>query len=110
LDGIQLAQPNIIVSVPALFNRIYDAVHKNLRGESGIKQKLVAHALSVARSRNHELEFGRPVGFLQEKYFQMLDKIVMSKIRGKFGKLQYFFAGGAATSLPGERCVMCYAS
>ncbi len=98
LEGIAMAKPNIIVSVPALFNRIYDAVQKNLRGESAVKQQLVGHALSVARARNHALEFGQPVGFLQEKYFQLLDKVVLSKIRGKFGRLQYFFAGGAATS------------
>jgi long-chain acyl-CoA synthetase len=100
LEGIALAQPNIIVSVPALFNRIFDGVQKSLRAESPLKQKLVAHALSVARARNHELEYGRAVGFVQEKYFQLMDKVVLSKIRGKFGKLEYFFAGGAATSLP----------
>jgi long-chain acyl-CoA synthetase len=101
IECIGIVQPELMVSVPALFNRIYDGVFKNIRSESALKQKLISYAFQTARKRNELLEFGKPVGSFLEFQHKLFDKIVFSKIRAKFGgKLQYFAAGGAATSLP----------
>lgn len=101
VECISIVKPTMIVSVPALFNRIYDGVQKNLNKESPMKQWLVKKALSVARKRNHALEYGRPVGFFLSAQFNFFDKIVFSKIRAKFGgNLRSMAAGGAATSMP----------
>lgn len=101
VECIGIVKPEIIVSVPALFNRIYDGVFKNVRGESPLKQKLINYALQTARKRNELLEFGKSVSPLLEFKFKLFDKVVFSKIRAKMGgRLEAFAAGGAATSLP----------
>ena len=93
LEGLQLVKPNIMASVPMLFNRVYDGVMKvrwdvcavtrallcvltahsfvlpprcmqKINEGSPLSRRLAMAALAVARQRNHLLEFGRPVPFL----------------------------------------------
>jgi len=100
LECLGVARPTAIISVPVLFNRVYDGVMKTVSQSSPLKQALVKYALSVARRRNHALEFGKPVGALLGLQFKVLDKVVLSKIRDKLGgRLKSMAAGGAATSL-----------
>jgi len=101
LECLQLSKPTCIISVPVLFNRVYDSIMKGISEQSAFRQKLVHYALSVSRERNANLEFGRSVSpFLAWKH-NLLDKVIFSKIREKLGgRLKYMAAGGAATSLP----------
>lgn len=90
-----------MMSVPALFNRVFDAVSKQVAAGSAVKRSLFDTAMRTARKRNDALEFGRPVGTLLELQFKFFDKLVLSKVRAKIGKnLRFMGAGGAATSLP----------
>ena len=85
LECLVLAKPTAIISVPVLFNRVYDNVMKGVAEQSPLKQKIFKYAMSVARERNHRLEFGKPVsGWLNWKH-GLIDKIVLSKIRGRLG-------------------------
>lgn len=101
LECIDIIRPTAMTSVPMLFNRVYDAVHAQVKSQSPIKQKIFHAALAIARERNTILEFGgKPSGWLEWKY-KLADKIVMSKIRDKMGgNLQYMASGGASVSPP----------
>jgi long-chain acyl-CoA synthetase len=88
------------MSVPILFNKIYDGVMKKVNEGSPVAKTLFHKALAISRERNHMLEFGeKPSAWLNFKH-SIADKVVLSKIRDRLGgRLRTFAAGGAATSL-----------
>jgi len=100
LEAIPLIRPTVIMSVPVLFNKVYDGVMKVINEGSPLKKKLFFAALGVARERNQLLEFGQtPSAFLDFK-FNLADKVVLSKVRERLGgRMKFFAAGGAATSI-----------
>lgn len=100
LESFQLIKPTVLVSVPALFNRIYDAVNSKILQASPLKQKLFHVAKAAKRAYNDDLEFGRQPGILTTLGAKLADKVVFSKIRETFGgRLRWSAAGGAATSI-----------
>ena len=100
LENIKLVRPTLIVSVPMLFNRVHDAVHKNIAEGSAIKRFAFNMAISVARERNELLENHKPVSSWLALKHKIADKIVLSQIRARLGgRVRYMAAGGAATSV-----------
>ena len=49
LDDIQVVRPTILVSVPTLFNKIYDGIFNNVGQSSALSQKVFRFATGVAR-------------------------------------------------------------
>lgn len=86
VECIGMVKPTIMLSVPVLFNKVYDGVMKNMSKQSPFTQKLFNYALKVARKRNQRLEFGKSVPFFISLQHSIFDKIVFSKIREKLGK------------------------
>ncbi len=91
-------KPTILVSVPTVFNKVYDGLQKMMEGEGGVKKALFDAAVSNAIKREQLAKRGsrsRMVD-LQHSFF---DKVVLSKVRDAFGgRLKYAFSGGAAIS------------
>lgn len=105
LHCLQLVKPTIILSVPMLFNKIYDSIMSKLNNSSIIRKSLVFYALSIARQRNHILEYQdinkQSVPILIELQYQFFNKIIFEKIRNHFGgRIRFFASGGAAVSKP----------
>ena len=73
------------MSVPMLFNRVYDGVQKAINEGSAVKKSLFTAAMKVARERNHLMEFGKPVGAWLNFKHSLADKIIFSKIRERLG-------------------------
>jgi long-chain acyl-CoA synthetase len=91
-------QPTILASVPRVFNRIYDGLHAKMNEEGGLKKKLFDAALQTAERRKQLAAEGKRSGWLDFK-FKVLDGLVFSKVRERFGgRLKYAFSGGAAIS------------
>ena len=76
VESIPLIKPTVIMSVPMLFNRVYDGVNKAINEGSDLKKKLFKAAMGVARQRNEALEFGRPVSAWMDFKFKLADTIV----------------------------------
>ena len=91
-------RPTLFVSVPRVFNRIYDGLHARMNEEGGLKKKLFDAALDTAERRKQLAAEGKSSWWLDLK-FKILDKLVFSKVRERFGgRLKYAFSGGAAIS------------
>jgi long-chain acyl-CoA synthetase len=100
LESIPIIKPTIIMSVPILFNKVYNGVQKAIGEGSTGKKALFNAAMKVSRERNELLEFGKPVGAWLDFKHKLADKIIFSKIRERLGgRLQFMSAGGAATSV-----------
>ncbi len=89
------AHPTIVVSVPRLFEKIYNLVHNNVKEGSAVQQAIFNWALDVG-----------------EKYWQgkrglvalqkgLADRLVFNKLKERTGgRIRFFVSGGAA--LPAE--------
>ena len=81
-------RPTVLMSVPRVFNTIYKGIYKRMNEEGGLKQKLFTMAVSSAKKR-----------FLTGKSnvgYQLLNKLVLDKIRNRFGgRLQFSLTASA---------------
>ena len=98
LDNLLEVRPTLLFSVPRIFNRIYDGVHKKMAAAGGLKKVLFDRTLSVATERRR-LAATDGSSMVLDLQYKVLDKVVGAKIRERFGgRLKYAFSGGAALS------------
>ncbi len=91
-------KPTLLFSVPRIFNRIYDGLHKRMNEEGGLKLALFNSAVANAEHRKKLAQERRRSGWADFKH-SIFDKLVFSKVRDRFGgRLKYAFSGGAALS------------
>ncbi|MCC7541438.1 MAG: long-chain fatty acid--CoA ligase [Deltaproteobacteria bacterium] len=86
-------QPTILMSVPRIFNKIYDGVNKQMTEKGGLIEKVFKVGMRAAtKQKKHEpLSFGEGISLWFAR------KVIFSKIIAKFGgRLQYAVSGGAA--------------
>lgn len=89
LEDVVALKPTVFVSVPRLFNRIYDKVMSGVKAKGGIAQMLFNHAYA---SKKRHLEEGRLTHWLW-------DSLVFGSIRAKLGgKLRCMVTGSAPIS------------
>jgi long-chain acyl-CoA synthetase len=102
-------KPTYLIAVPRVFNRIYDVVWEKVREAGGLKLKLFTAAVKAARLHS---ETGK--GGLK---YRMLDRIILQKVRDRFGGRMIASVTGSAKMNPevakfffdiGIPCYDCY--
>jgi long-chain acyl-CoA synthetase len=87
-NDMREVRPTYLITVPRVFNRIYDVVWSTVREAGGIKLKLFQAAVDAARAKR---ETGR-----SGLKFRLLDHLVFQKVRDRFGgRLQGALSGSA---------------
>jgi long-chain acyl-CoA synthetase len=77
IDDLPKVQPAFMAAGRRIFNKVYNGVWAKMREEGGLKLKLFEAALAAAKLK-------RETGKVSLKY-KILDKIVLKKIRARFG-------------------------
>ena len=91
-------KPTILVSVPKVFNSVYDGILKKMDAEGGVTKKIFDLAVSNGRKREQMAKRGASSTWV-EMQNNVYDKLVFTKVRAAFGgRLRYAFSGGAAIS------------
>ena len=94
-DDIKVVRPNIVVSVPRLYEKVYNAVME----AEGLKKKLVLWAREVGEAWAEEKLAGREPGGVLKVAYRLADALVFKKIRAAMGgRIRYFISGGAPLS------------
>lgn len=106
-DECQEIKPHALFAVPRVWNKLYGKVMAGLNA-SPIKKRLGAAAFKRAKARiaadGRDCLRIEPKGFLDKK----LDKIVLGKIRGRFGgEMRFCISGGAALSPEVASFIQC---
>ena len=84
-------RPNIIVSVPRIFERVYSKVEENLPAGS-TKRKLFEKTVDIGWKR-----FKKEASLSENLLWPILNALVAKKLRARLGgELDYIFLGGAA--------------
>lgn len=97
VDNLAVVQPTFMGAAPRIFEKAYGRVKMMMEEEGGLKLKLFNWAGDVGREVSELREQGKnPSGLLAGKY-AIADKIIMSKIRDRFGgRVRFFISGSAA--------------
>lgn len=94
LSDLQMVKPTILFSVPTLYKKVFDGVNNLIETSSPMKQKLMRSALQLGRQKRLNPD---SLGLFQRIQDKLLDSIVTSKIRNRFGgNLKLGFCAGAA--------------
>lgn len=98
LEDLQLVKPTSLFSVPTLYKKVYDGVHNLIESAPPLRKKLMKSALAMGEARvAAEKKTREPFGPIERIKFAALDRLVLSKIRDRFGgNLTRGFSGGAA--------------
>lgn len=97
--------PTIVISVPRLFEKIYNLINKGVKESSAIQQAIFSWAMSVGERYWKEDRFvpGTPIWYsgLISLQKAIADRLVFNKLKERTGgRIHFFVSGGAA--LPPE--------
>jgi long-chain acyl-CoA synthetase len=88
--------PTMLVSVPRIFSRMYDGLNKYMETEGGLTKTMFDAAVSNAYKKQ-KLDGGGGSSWWVNAQHKLFDRVVMSKVRERFGSnLKYAISGGAA--------------
>ncbi len=88
-------KPTLVISVPRLYEKMYDRVQKTIAEGPPIKRTLFNWALSVGRERDQLARQGRK-STINDISFRVANLLVLNKIKDKVGgRLRFFVSGGA---------------
>lgn len=95
LVNLTEVRPTVLCSVPRIFNRLYDAVNKQMKGQPKPVQMLFHEGLKAAGKKRQ----GKLLHPLEKAVLFVADKVAFAKVRARFGgRLKYAFSGGSALS------------
>ena len=101
-EDLKIVRPNIAISVPRLYEKIYNAVME----VQGIKKKLVQWARKVGEAWADEKLAGREPGGTLKFAYAIADVLVFRQIRSAMGGRVRYFVSGGAPPLSGDQPVL----
>ncbi len=85
-EGIKIARPTCMCSVPRFWEKVYTAVQEKIASMKGISKIMVERALKVGAKRNLEyVRLGLKVPALLEMQYNFFDRQIFSKLRRAIG-------------------------
>jgi long-chain acyl-CoA synthetase len=89
--------PTILVSVPRLFERVYNVIAKGVEEGGPAKQKIFGWAVATGKKAAATRRAGKKPGPLLAAQVALANKLVFGKLHEKLGgKLRFAVSGGAA--------------
>ena len=99
VDNIALVKPTIMISVPRVFEKIYNGIMDKIKAGSVFEQKAFSWAVGVAQKYFDKIDRDLSPGAAEIIEFKLAQKLVFSKIYQRFGgRIRYFVSGGAPLS------------
>ena len=95
VEDLAEARPTIMVSVPRMYEKMYERVHDQVRQASPLRQRLFHWAIGAGK-KHAEGRFAPT--------FPLADRIVLSRLRTVLtgGRLRFFVSGGAPLAIAVE--------
>ncbi|KUG51541.1 AMP-dependent synthetase [Serinicoccus chungangensis] len=95
--NLAVVRPTFMGAAPRIFEKAYGRITTMMADEGGVKQKLFTWASGVGQEvAEIRASGGEPAGLLKAKH-AVADKLVLSKIRERFGgRIRFFISGSAA--------------
>jgi long-chain acyl-CoA synthetase len=98
-EDLPVVRPEIMVSVPRLYEKFYARVVANVEADGGVKKAVFLWALGVGREVSRRRQAGEPVRGLLAWRNAIAERMVFRKVRERMGgRLRFFISGGAPLS------------
>jgi long-chain acyl-CoA synthetase len=95
-EDLGTVRPEIMVSVPRLYEKFYARVLSKVEEDGGLKQAIFQWALGVGREASRRRQRGEEVRGVLAWKNAVADRLVFGKIRERMGgRLRFFISGGA---------------
>ena len=95
--NLQEVSPTLMISVPRLFERMYNVIAKSVEEGSAVKQKIFHWAVRTGKKVVRRREEGKSVGPLLRGQQALATRLVFGKLHEKLGgNLRFAVSGGAA--------------
>ncbi|MBO6574683.1 MAG: long-chain fatty acid--CoA ligase [Rhodothermales bacterium] len=93
---LMTVKPTVMISVPRLFERVYNVIAKSVEEGSSIKKKIFYWSVDAGKAYAHAMTNGG-AGMVTQWKKGVADKLVFSKLHEKLGgNLRFAVSGGAA--------------
>lgn len=95
MENMRQVRPTVLLSVPKLFNRLYDSLHERVYSEGWVRRRMFRDGLDNARTIRRVRLSGRSRGIadLKAKFY---DRYIFERVRSQFGgRVRYAISGGA---------------
>lgn len=95
--------PTVMISVPRLFERVYNVIAKSVEDGSPTKKQIFNWAVETGKKVARVKSVGKKPNFLLKAQYQLAHKLVFAKLHAKLGgNVRFAVSGGAA--LPKAIC------
>ncbi len=95
-DDLPVVRPEIMVSVPRLYEKFYARVLAKVEEDGGLKKLIFSWALAVGREISRRCQRGDARGGVLGLKFALAEKLVFRKVRERMGgRLRFCISGGA---------------
>jgi long-chain acyl-CoA synthetase len=97
VENAAVVQPTFMAAAPRVFEKAHGRIVTMMEAEGGVKAKLFHWAFGIGAQVSKLRQQGQePTGLLAAQ-FAVADKLVLSKIRDRFGgRIRFFVSGSAA--------------
>ena len=95
-EALGRVRPNVMVSVPRLYEKIHEAVIDRAAQASTIRRALFNWSLEVGYRASERVREGRALGPALAIRHRLADRLVLSKVREVVGGDKKFFSAGGA--------------
>ena len=97
VENVGVVKPTFMGAAPRIFEKAYGKITTMMAAEGGVKAKLFAWASRVGTEVSAIRGAGGEPGGLLALQHRLADKLVLSKIRERFGgRVRFFISGSAA--------------
>ncbi len=97
VENLAVVKPTFMGAAPRIFEKAYGRVTTTVAQDGGVKAKLFAWAFGVGRQVASLREQERKPGRALAAQHRLADKLVLSKVRERFGgRIRFFISGSAA--------------
>jgi len=97
VENAAVVQPTFMAAAPRIFEKAHGRIVTMIAGEGGVKAKMFDWAFGVGAQVSSLRQQGKEPGGLLGAQYAAADKLVLSKIRARFGgRIRFFVSGSAA--------------
>jgi long-chain acyl-CoA synthetase len=97
VEHVGEVRPTFMGAAPRIFEKAYGKITTMMAAEGGVKARLFGWAAGVGKEAAEIRRAGKEPGGLLAVKYRLADKLVLSKIRDRFGgRVRFFISGSAA--------------
>ena len=97
VENLAVIKPTIMGAVPRIFEKVHGRINEMMVKEGGLKKTMFDWAVGVGLQASRAKQAGESPSPLVAAQLKLADKLVLSKIRDRFGgRLRFFISGSAA--------------